>query len=96
MPSQELIDDAIYAINQLTKEQRETMDALARLEAELASMSLPEIPATEALRQMADGDSRIIDQRSRYFELENRISGMKKRLRFVASELDHWNDRIKA
>lgn len=95
MPSQELIDDAKYAINQLTKEQRETIDALARLEAELASLSLPEIPSAEDLRQMADGDSRIIDQRSRYYELENRISGMKKRLKFVASELVNWNDRIK-
>lgn len=96
MPSKELIDDANYAISQLTKEQRETLEALADLEAELASMSLPAIPSAEELREMGDGESRIIDQRSRYNELESRISGIKKRLKFVASELDHWNDRIEA
>lgn len=93
MPSQELIDDAHYAISRLTKEQRETLKALAESEAELESMSLPEIPSPEELREMADRQA-IIDDRSRYGELENRISGMKKRLDFIANELIHWNERI--
>lgn len=96
MPSQELIDDANYAIGQLTKEQRETLSALAEMEAELASMSLPAIPSAEELRQMpVDDRQAIIDTRSRYGELENLIAGMRKRLMFVASELVNWNDRIK-
>lgn len=97
MTSQELLDDAKYAISQLSKEQRETLDALVDLEDKLASMSMPAVPTEEEVHEMSVHDQQaIIDARFQYVELENRISGMKKRLKFVAAELVNWNDRIKA